>query len=191
MIFCGGNELEVTGFKTGFCGVRDRSDGTMVGLDAFGKLKLALYYGGQFARNPSYLNRSIWDTAFAYYATYLGRADFVYLYRHIPWEESTIASVLRREYGWEGAGDTTNSWRIGDGTASFYNYIYGSVAGFTEHDTFRSNQIRAGLISRDEALRLIEEDNRPRWDSMREYASLVGFNLDSAVAVINNIPKLR
>ena len=31
-----------------------------------------------------------------------------------------------------------------DGTAGFYNYVYHTVAGFTEHDTFRSNQIREG-----------------------------------------------
>ena len=50
----------------------------------------------------------------------------------------------------EFAKDSKTSWRIGDGTASFYNYIYYTIAGFTEHDTFRSNQIREGVISRDQ-----------------------------------------
>ena len=47
-------------------------------------------------------------------------------------------------YGWERAVDTSSTWRLGDATAPFYNYIYYTVAGFTEHDTFRSNQIREG-----------------------------------------------
>jgi glucosamine--fructose-6-phosphate aminotransferase (isomerizing) len=191
IIFCGGNNLEVTHFKTGFCGVQDKSTGTMVGLDTTGKIKLALYYMRQFLLNPSYLNRSLFDTAFAFYSTYVARGEFMYLYRYIDWNEETISRTLENEYGWESASDSSSSWRIGDGTASFYNYIYHTVAGFTEHDTFRSNQIRAGIISRDEALRLIALDNRPRYASMLEYAQQVGFNLDSALAVINNIPRLR
>lgn len=46
--------------------------------------------------------------------------------------------------------DTNTTWRIGDGTAAFYNYVYYTVAGFTEHDTFRSNQIREGQMTREE-----------------------------------------
>ena len=99
-------------------------------------------------------------------------------------------SVLREEYNWEAADDTQSTWRIGDGTAAFYNYVYHTVAGFSEHDTFRSNQVRAGLINREEALRLCDIENQPRFDSMKEYASLVGFNLEEALMVINTIPKI-
>lgn len=191
VIFCGGNNLEVTHFKTGFCGVQDRSTGTMVGLDTAGKVKLAAYYLRQFLLNPSYLNRSLLDTAFAFYSTYLARGEFMYLYKYIEWNEDRIAETLTSQYGWESSSDSSSSWRIGDGTASFYNYIYHTVAGFTEHDTFRSNQVRAGLISRDEALRRVAQDNQPRYESMREYAQLVGFNLDGALAIINNLPRLQ
>ena len=44
---------------------------------------------------------------------------------------------------------------IGDGTAAFYNYVYQTIAGFTEHDTFRSNQIREGMITREQAMQLV------------------------------------
>ena len=40
VIFCGGNNLEITRFKTGFCGVQDKSVNTMVSLDLIGKIKL-------------------------------------------------------------------------------------------------------------------------------------------------------
>ena len=65
-------------------------------------------------------------------------------------------------YDWEKAPDTSTTWRIGDGTAAFYNYVYHLVAGFSEHDTFRSNQIREGQITRVEALALIEPPEDPR-----------------------------
>lgn len=190
VIFCGGNNLEVTRFKTGFCGVKDRSHNTMVGLDNVGKAKLLAYYGRNFLLNPAYLNRSLFDTFFAFYSTYLRRGEFLYLYRYLEWDEARIAATLSEHYGWESAGDSASTWRIGDGTASFYNFIYHTVAGFSEHDTFRSNQIRRGLLTRERALELVREENKPRMESMREYAQLVGFSLDEALVRINRIPKL-
>ncbi len=190
VIFCGGNNLEVTRFKTGFCGIQDRSVNSMVGLDLPGKAKLLAYYAKHYLLNPRYINRSVLDTLFAFYSTYVNRQDFIYLYRYIDWNEQAIHDVLSRHYGWESSDDSASTWRIGDGTAAFYNYIYFTVAGFSEHDTFRSNQIRAGLISRDEALAAVEEENKPRYAAMREYANLVGFSLDEALVLINDIPKL-
>jgi hypothetical protein len=153
-------------------------------------LQLVWYYAWQYVRNPRYFNASFFDTLFAFYSTYIERDDFVYLYHYIPWDETTITKTLRDKYDWEDAGSTENTWRIGDGTAAFYNYIYHTIAGFSEHDTFRSNQVRAGILSRDEAMLIVEQDNRPRWDAMQEYAELVGFNLEEALVVINNAPKL-
>lgn len=190
VFFCGGNNLEVTKFKTGFCGVNDKSVNTMVGLDFIGKLGLLKYYALNYLKNPSYLNRSTFDTLFSFYSTYMNRGEFVYLYKYIDWDERRIADTLSRFYGWESAEDSASTWRIGDGTASFYNYIYHTVAGFSEHDTFRSNQIRAGLLGREDALALVREENKPRYTSMQEYANLVGFSLDEALVVINSIPKL-
>lgn len=190
VIFCSGNNLEITRFKTGFCGVQDRSINKMVSLDQTGKIKLLAYYIKNFILNPGYWNRSIFDTLFAFCSTYVCRQEFLYLYRYIDWNEKIIADTLSRYYGWESSVDSASSWRIGDGTAAFYNYIYYTVAGFSEHDTFRSNQIRAGMITREDALTLVEEENKPRYAAMQNYANLVGFSLDEALIAINNIPKL-
>jgi hypothetical protein len=108
----------------------------------------------------------------------------------MDWSESEIDKVLIGEYDWELAEDTESSWRIGDGTAAFYNYIYYSVAGFTEHDTFRSNQIRDGKLARDQGLALIQRDNQPRWKSIREYCNLINIDFGETVRTIDRIPKL-
>ena len=87
---------------------------------------------------------------------------------------------------------TTNktTWRIDDGTAAFYNYAYYTIAGFTEHDTFRSNQIREGDITREEALRLVEEENTPRYPNLKWYLDVVGVDFTAAIEAINRAPKL-
>jgi hypothetical protein len=189
LVFFGGNRMEKTNFKSAFTGV-DEGQGRLYNISAMKKLKLIGYYLRQFLTNPTYLNRSLIDTAFAFYSSYIILHDFIWLYDYIPWDEKEIAETLRREYDWEMATDTDTSWRIGDGTAAFYNYIYHTVAGFTENDTFRSNQIREGMVSREEALKLVERDNKPRYESIVEYSHMVGFDCDEAMARINAMPKL-
>ena len=82
--------------------------------------------------------------------------------------DNLIEETLIKEYNWELAADTKTTWRIGDGTAGFYNYIYYTIAGFTEHDTFRSNQVREGVITRKKALELVNEENRPRYENISQ-----------------------
>ena len=190
-MFAAGNALERTDFKIAFSGLNGNSGtGVLTQLTVLNKLKLMLSYGLKFVNNPAYINSSLLDSFHAFYSSYLLKDDYVYLYHHYPWSESHVNNVLEEEYGWERSPDTTTTWRIGDGTAAFYNYIYYVVAGFTEHDTFRSNQIREGQITREEALCLVNEDNKPRWASLQWYANTVGFNLDEALLAIHRMPKL-
>ena len=185
VIWCSGSGLEDTKFKWGLCNI----DARTVGLG--NKMRLAMYYARQFAMNPSYVNSSLLDTIFAFYSYYFLPHDYIYLYSYLPWDEREILSVLRGEYGWELASDTKQTWRIGDGTASFYNYIYHRVCGFSENDTFRSEQVRRGMISRDEALAFIESENRPRYEGIKWYLSIVGLGdaFNRVIQTINTMPR--
>jgi hypothetical protein len=97
---------------------------------------------------------------------------------------------LRKEYDWETDPETESTWRIGDGTAAFYNYIYLMVAGFNENDTFRSNQIRERSLTREQALALTRMENKPRWDSIYWYCRTIGIDFEGTVKRINAIPAL-
>lgn len=184
------NHYERARFKSGFCGI-DEKGARVFNVKARQKLALAAYFARQYLLNPRYINRSLIDSAWAFKCSYMSRHDMhQQLFDYVPWEENELVDTLRSEYGWELATDTPSSWRIGDGTAAFYNYIYYTVAGFTENDGLRSNQIREGKISRAEALEKVRIENRPRWDSLTWYAQTIGFNLGDAITVINAIPKL-
>ena len=185
------NSLERTNFKTGFCGVFQPLDTQSIyGLSVKNQLKLAFYYAKQYARNRYYLNASLIDTLGAFASYYLIPHEFLNVYQFVRWDEKVIVSTLRDEYDWEVATDTKSTWRIGDGTAPFYNYIYYCIAGFTENDTFRSNQVREGMLTRSEALEQIYIDNAPRYDSIRWYCDTIGVDMLSALAKINSVPKL-
>ena len=142
-------------------------------------------------KSPGYFNRSLWDTLSGeYYRSFLKKNDYFHLFDYWRWDEELIDNTLINEYDWERAPDTNATWRIGDGTAAFYNYIYYSVAGFTEHDTFRSNQIREGQLSREEALNLVKEENLPRYPNLQWYLDSVGLDFKETISVINKIPKI-
>jgi len=142
-------------------------------------------------QSPGYFNSSLWDTLSGeYYRSVKKKEDYYHIYDYWRWEEDLINDILLNKYGWEKAVDTKTTWRIGDGTAAFYNYVYYTVAGFTEHDTFRSNQIREGQICREEALKLVEDENRPRYQNIKWYLDTLGIDFERVIKIVNNIPKL-
>ena len=141
-------------------------------------------------RSPGYFNSSLWDTISGeYYRSFTEKTDYFHIFDYWKWDEEVVDNTLA-SYNWEKAIDTNTTWRIGDGTAAFYNYIYHKVAGFTEHDTFRSNQIREGQMTRERALALIEDENRPRYENIKWYLDTLGMPFEPVITTINNITQL-
>ena len=60
----------------------------------------------------------------------------------------------------------------------------------SEHDTFRSNQIREGQIDRNTALALVQEENRPRYETLSWYLSAINLDFEEVILKINSAKKL-
>lgn len=185
------NPLEVTHFKSGFLGIKPDFEEERVYMPGFyNQLRYQYLRIKAMTQSPGYFNSSIFDTLQGeYYRSFVKKTDYFHVFDYWRWDEQTIDKTLET-YDWELAPDTNTTWRIGDGTAAFYNYIYYTVAGFTEHDTFRSNQIREGQITREEALKLVEDENRPRYQNIRWYLDTLNMDFEEVITVINSIPKL-
>lgn len=187
----GVNPMETTHFKTGFLGIAPSfanehvySNGVMSQLEYQWKRYK------EYFKNPAYFNSSIGDTLSGeYWRSINKKTDYYHIFDYWTWDEKTVDSTLS-DYGWERASDTPTTWRIGDGSAALYNYVYYTVAGFTEHDTFRSNQIREGMMSREEALELVAIENLPRYESIQWYLDAIGLEFEAVIKIINKIPKL-
>lgn len=186
----GVNPLEVTHFKTGFLNIEPDFERQKV--YSSGTLRQMRYQGKrlkQMLRSPDYFNSSLWDTwSGEYYRSSTKKNDYFHVFDYWQWSEKKINELLA-SYDWELAKDTSTTWRIGDGTAGIYNYIYYTLAGFTEHDTFRSNQIREGEITREKALKLINSENSPCYDNIRWYLQTIGFDFVETIKIINNARK--
>ncbi|MBL0311101.1 MAG: glucosamine 6-phosphate synthetase, partial [Holophagaceae bacterium] len=188
----GVNPLEVTHFKAGFLGVPpDFEEERVYSHGAMKQLRYQWLRCKAMLDSPGYFNSSLWDTLSGeYYRSFNKKTGYHHIFDFWRWDETIIDDTLLNEYDWERAPDTNTTWRIGDGTAAFYNYIYYTVAGFTEHDTFRSNQIREGDVTREQALALVEDENRPRYPNIKWYLDAIGMEFSDVIQIINAIPKL-
>jgi hypothetical protein len=186
------NPLEVTHFKSGFLGIPP--DFAEKRVYSHGALKQLRYQRRRFdamLQSPGYFNRSLWDTVSGeYYRSFTAKSDYYHVFDYWRWDEEEIDETLESEYSWERAPDTSTTWRIGDGTAAFYNYVYYTIAGFSEHDTFRSNQIREGEMSRERALELVARENTPRYPNIKWYLDVLGLDFAEVIGTVNRVPKL-
>lgn len=186
------NELENTNFKTGFAGLKPQFDKKRIySLSIQNQLKLFGFVGKNIIKSPGYINQSIFDSLGSFASRYLTpKPNYYHLFDYVHWNEKTVEDTIIQNYDWEKAVDTNSTWRIGDGTASFYNYIYTLVAGFSENDTFRSNQIREGMITREEGMKIIYEENKPRYNSLKWYLEILGLDYETVIKRINEITRL-
>ena len=187
----GVNPLEVTHFKTGFLGIKpDFEEKRVYTHGAFKQLRYHKQRFKAMLDSPGYFNSSLWDTLSGeYYRSFTEKKDYYHIFDYWRWDEKIVEDTLD-SYGWERAIDTSTTWRIGDGTAGFYNYVYYTVAGFTEHDTFRSNQVREGEMTREKALELVKDENQPRYQNIRWYLDTLGMDFEEVIKIVNAIPKL-
>jgi hypothetical protein len=187
----GVNPMEVTHFKAGFLGVKPDFAEKRVYMHGISKqLNYQWLRLKAMMQSPGYFNSSLWDTISGeYFRSFTEKNDYFHIYDYWRWEEKETERILK-QYDWELAPDTKTTWRIGDGTAAFYNYIYHTVAGFTEHDTFRSNQIREGDLTRGEALTMVLDENRSRYPNIKWYLDTIGLEFAEVIKVINAIPKI-
>ena len=186
------NPYERTDFKVGFAGVADGGERKALhyDLDLLGKLGVLRYYGSEMLKNRGFLNTSLIDSATGYLSYYAIPKDYASVFDHIEWNEEVIDRVLIDEYDWETSPDSVTTWRIGDGTAPFYNYLYLRVAGFSENDALRSNQIRSGHITRDWAMSRLPLENTPRIESLAWYLDAIGLDAVDVISRANRIAPL-
>ena len=188
-----GYQLEQREFFLGFTGIKQKlKDNQRMSSYALAtKLKIFLWYSYRTLKNPAYINGALLDNFNGYLSSFIKKENSLHLFRYIEWNEEKIGNTLKDEYGWisdESYG--INQWRMGDGQTSFNNFIYYHLAGFSEYDNFRSNQIREGLIDRNEALKLCEQDNAIKFDILKNLSEIIGFNLDDVLTKITCSPKL-
>jgi hypothetical protein len=130
------------------------------------KKELALVRGFmmEMVRNPRYISRPDCAMAFVreFYYRFLYRSGLrlVPLFRFVEWDESKILSLIQSELEWRTPAQSGTSWRSDCKIHLLRQYLYKETLGFTKNDALMSRMIRENMVTREEALRRLEDDNK-------------------------------
>ena len=172
--------LETTGFKSMLAGATlmpSKEGGVVYRLSTGSLAKMTMSYFLHAFQSPGLFPSLFKEGARGFVDYYLGGHDFVRPFSYIPWDEEELETTLRDVYDWSSDENrASTSWRMGDGTAPFYNLMYLIEIGMTEHDALRSNQIRYGLATREEAIQKLNNDNQLNVLGLASYFATVGID---------------
>jgi len=159
LIIAGANPYEITGFKTESQGVED--------LDRSRIRKLIVNYSRKLMNNVGYIRPVNVIPAVKAMLSLYGQTKFLSwrypnvektaLFYYFPYDEDMVMRELN-EIGWKTSPDNPSPWRFDCEVDSVKNYIYSKMIGATEKDDMFSRYIRAGLMTRDEALERLEKE---------------------------------
>ena len=191
-IFCTGHQLEQREFLIGFTGINQKlsNNQNMYKYDLLNKVKLFFWYSKEFLINHKYFNQFMIDNLLSFYYSFFFKTNDIYLYNYLEFDEKKVEKILVQEYDYEfDVNFGTSQWRQGDLHVAFMNYVFLEVAGFTEKDNYRSNQIREGYLSRKDALEKIEQDNYVNPILIKEFCNTINLNFYKTLNKIQKIKK--
>ena len=183
LIVSGGNLYEQTVFKRALLGGRaDQSVSEYYTNYVFGLVKHA-------ARNYRFLRpQTLIPTVKGYFYSnpyspmvrWKGRhIDKVDLFHYLPWNENLVINRISDELNWRSPDDNSGSWRFDCRIGHLKDYLYLKLLGITEKDDFYSQLIRDGKISRDEAIKRVEQENRVNMNELEQLMKSI--NLDIGI----------
>lgn len=188
------HHLETTGFKSMLAGAipsTGQNGGVEYRLSRNSLLRMAVRYARSAIINPTMGKSILVEGAIGFFDYYVRKHTFIRPFMYIPWDEAELERVLVEKYQWSKGNDPSlPSWRMGDATAPFYNLVYGLSLGMTEHDALRSNQIRYGLKSRDEAAADLQKDNQVNVLALASYFGTTGLDMRESVKALKQMKTL-
>lgn len=79
----------------------------------------------------------------------------IHLYEYVEWDRNTIKQVITEELGWRKPPEKLSSWRYDCSLHTLVNYCHKKAMGFNHGIDGLSNMVRAGKMTREEAMDLI------------------------------------
>jgi hypothetical protein len=162
-IAAGVNPFEVISFKRELVGIsRDESP-----RRAFFKY---IYSLREIVKNSAYFSPSVVLTLMKAYLfgnpASIGMRllwpdiTWIPLFDYVEWNEQEILSRIKAELGRESRPEIASTWWFDCRVKHLVDYMYVKTLNMTDKDDFYAKMVREGLITREEALRRIQNENR-------------------------------
>lgn len=148
------------------------------------KLSLILGFLREIIRNPHYVNRNCLagfaqEFLYRYVHEYDKKVRMVQFFTFIEWNEKTIHSVIQKELKWRKPPHSRSSWRSDCRIHLLKQYLYRETLGFTKNDELLSGMIRDNMITREDALKRVENDNIISQQFLISFLDELGLNFSA------------
>ncbi|MGB3479118.1 MAG: ATPase [bacterium] len=90
------------------------------------------------------------------------------LFHFIPWSESEIIARITNELYWDYPHELGSTWRFDCKIGHLKDYMYMTTLGMTEKDDFYAKMVREGLMTREQALKRLNDENKIHPDIIRD-----------------------
>jgi tRNA(Ile)-lysidine synthase TilS/MesJ len=145
------------------------------------RLSLILGFPREIVNNPYYILIPNFLTAFTreFFYRYSYRfEDFkiIRIFKYVEWDEGMMHSVIEKELSWKKPADSKASWRSDCKIHLLRQYLYREMLGFTKNDELISNMLRENMITREEALKRLENDNIIPQEFLAEFLDELGLD---------------
>lgn len=180
-----GNTVEGDAFKEAF--LRTNPWGRARGVRKSKVLSVLVGLLYEIIRNPFYFlnsfNTVIYVKEYLYYfhservqRFFYPDQEILYFYDYIEWDEGEILSTIKGELNWAIPADVTSSWRYDCKLDYLKNYLLRESIGFTEKDEFLSRMIWEDMVTREEALKRLGDENTIPQELVTELIDEIGVN---------------
>jgi hypothetical protein len=195
LVVGGLNRFEDTSYKKALLGIpMNESWETTYIKSFFGVLK-------EVIKNPAYIKPSFIPTIFKAYffgdpyalgSRFLQRKiTLTDMFYYIPWDEKIIIPRIKKELKWEKPAYLDSTWRFDCQVVLLKDLIYMKSFGITEKDDLYSKMVREGLLSRDEALKRLEKENKIHPEQTKRLAAEAGIDYDHFLEVLDKHSQLK
>ena len=154
--------------------------------DSNGKIGRPLFllagFLAQLVKNPSYFQPACL-ASFAreflhrFWYGYNRDLEVLGLFEFIPWNEDEVVSTVQNELKWGKPDYRKTSWRADCKIHFLKDYLYGKTLAFTKNDELLSGMIREGMITREGALKRLENDDYLSKQFLTEFLRELGLEL--------------
>jgi hypothetical protein len=182
-IVTGGNPYEYTSFKRELLNVSTDENYKDLLVKSFG-IKMFGGLANEVLNNPSYCHPMCIPTmitGFLYGNPYSfgprffsPNIEFIDIFHYIPWREEDVLSRIKQELKWESPGRFSSSWRFDCRLSHLKDFLYMKTLNMTEKDEFYSKMVREGLITREEALTRLRDENKLHLNEIQEILDSTG-----------------
>jgi hypothetical protein len=112
---------------------------------------------------------------------------WVELFNYVEWDEQEIMSRIKSELDWDSPPELKSTWRFDCRVKHLVDFMYMKTLNMTDKDDFYAKMVREGLMTREDALQRLQDENRLYFDEIQLLLDQAGIQDASLLGEIHTV----